>query len=319
MTINWKEIIKVIQGELRTFSFKPTLRTMFYRLFMKPLIHNTRPTYNSLSRVTVNARMDGRLPIDCFADNTRQVIGSFDEKYYTPDDVIQSRIRRVLHTAKDYTDYIPRWHNQPNYVEVWIEIDAMVGTFRSILNGMQVRIVPMKGFASLTFLYETVQRLKTFQSAGKSIHILYYGDFDPSGDFMDTDLQNRMREMGFNIKKNHGSFERIAVTPKQIKQYKLPYDPDEVTSAKMEEDTRTKGFLKKYGKLYAVELDALPARIPDIFRQKLVIDKVERYFNKNIYQKLLDKYSESDIDEQVRISIESLPKNSEWDQEDDVD
>ena len=306
MTINWKEITKEVQQELGSFDFKPTLRTMFYRLFSKQLIPNTRTTYNSLSRAMVLARMDGRLMMDCFADNSRQVIGSFNEIYWTPQELINARTDYLKDTVEDYTEYIPRWHNQPSYVEIWIEKDAMVGTFLSILEGYEVRLVPMKGFASLTFLYDSIRRLKRFQSGGKSVHVLYYGDFDPSGDYIDTDLQNRMREMGFNIRVNHGSFERVAVTPKQIKRYDLPYDPDDVTSIKMGDDTRTKGFLKKYGRLYAVELDALPALIPHIFRQELVIDKVERYFDNDIYQKLFVKYSSSDIDNLVRDSVKGL-------------
>ena len=31
----------------------------------------------------------------------------------------------------------------------------------------------------------------------------------------------------------------------------------------MNRDSRTTGFVEKYGRLYAVELDALPALIPD--------------------------------------------------------
>jgi hypothetical protein len=302
--VKWKEIIKVVKQELATLSFKPTLRTMFYRLVSKPLIANTNTTYKSLGHATVEARMDGRLPIACFADNSRQVVGDWSEDYWTPEQVIDHRINELWNTENDYEAFIPMWHNQPHYVEIWTEKDAMVGTFQSILEEHYVRIVPMRGFSSLTFLYETVQRLKRLQIAGKSIHILYYGDFDPSGDYMDTDLQKRMRKMKFNINKNGGSFERIAVTPKHIEQHKLPYNPDEVTTKKlMENDNRTNGFLKKYGKLYAVEIDALPALIPDVFKQELVIDMVEKYYDKDIYQKLVDKYLPSDINRQVRESV----------------
>jgi hypothetical protein len=139
-------------------------------------------------------------------------------------------LRGIRNTPEDYTEYIPMWHNQPNYVEIWIEKNAMVGTFRSILEGYQVGIVPMKGFSSMSFLYENVKRLRRLQSAGKSVHILYFGDFDPSGDYMDTDLQNRIRRMGFNVRKKHGSFERVAMTQEQIRKYNLPYNPDKETA-----------------------------------------------------------------------------------------
>jgi hypothetical protein len=308
MPIKWKDITQVVQQELATFSFKPTLRTMFYRLFSRNLIPNTRASYNSLGRELVNARWDGRLPMDCFADNTRQVVGSFDEDYYTPNDVIDFRIENLLNTVQDYTQFIPRWHNQPDYVEVWIEKDAMVGTFQSILEGYEVRIVPNKGFSSMTFLHETVQRLKRIKSQNKLIHILYYGDFDPSGDYMDTDLKKRMKKMGVDVDDEFNGviFERIAVTPEQIKQHNLPYDPDKATTEKMEKDNRTKGFLEKYGKLYAVELDALPARIPEIFSQELAIDKVEQNYDNDIYEELVKQYSPSDIKKILKDKIKKL-------------
>jgi hypothetical protein len=108
---------------------------------------------------------------------------------------------------------------------------------------------------------------------------------------MDTDIERCMRTFGFDISERRGSFERIAVTREQIKKDKVPHNPDEATRAKMRYDSQTSRFLTKYRKLYAVELDVLPARIPDVFRQQLVIDKVEKYYNKKVQQELLDQYS----------------------------
>jgi hypothetical protein len=319
LTVKWKEITKEVKKELENFGFQPTLRTIFYRLFSKQLIPNTSNAYKSLSREMVDARMDGRLPIACFADNTRQVVGYFNEDYSTPQELIDERLDGVRNTANDYTDYIPKWHNQPNYVEVWTEKDTMVGTFESILKGYDIRIVPMRGFSSLSFLYKTLQNLAYLQSQDRSVHILYYGDFDPSGDYMFTDLQNRMEEMGFDIEENGGSFERIAVTPEQVKKYRLPYDPDKITAAKMSKDSRTNGFVEKYGKLYAVEIDALPALIPDIFKQQLVIDNVEKYYDKKIYEELLDEYSSEDVEKLVKDAIKVEASNYEDEDEDEED
>lgn len=302
----WKKVTEAVIEELRSFAtegYKPTLRTMFYRLYSRGIIPNTYNTYKSLDREMVTARWDGRLPMDCFADNEHEVIGDFDETYWTPQEVINARLRNVIETERDYTDFIPRWHNQENYVEVWIEKAAMTGTFQSILRGLDVRIVPNKGFSGMTFLYENVIRLSRLQSKRKSVHILYYGDFDPSGDYMDTDLDKRMRRMGLHITVNDGSFERVAVTPEQVEEHDLPYQPDKETSDKMEGDPRTNGFLEKYGKLYAVELDALPALIPDVFKQELVIDKVEEYFDNDVYQELLDKYTTWDIHKLVKNNV----------------
>ena len=72
------------------------------------------------------------------------------------------------------------------------------------------------------------------------------------------------------------------------------------------DDCRTNGFLEKYGKLYAVELDALPAIIPRPFRQDMVIDKVEQYFDEDIYQELVDKYNVSDVSELIKNNVALL-------------
>ena len=134
----------------------------------------------------------------------------------------------------------------------------------------------------------------SFSEFGKQIHVLYYGDFDPSGDYMDTDLENRLAKRGLEVNSSLSStfhnypgtidLHRVAVTREQIEEYHLPSDPDRATRQKMEHDSRTNGFMEKYGPLYATELDALPALIPDVFRQELVIDEIEQYFDDEIYR-----------------------------------
>jgi hypothetical protein len=53
------------------------------------------------------------------------------------------------------------------------------------------------------------------------------------------------------------------VTEDQIEQFNLPSMPkSKETIHKVNQDTRKNGFIKKYGKLYIVELDALLATVP---------------------------------------------------------
>ncbi len=317
--INWKEVIEALKVELDNFAsegYKPTLRAMFYRLYSKGIIPNTPSAYDRLSKTTGDARVNGELEMDCFVDNSRQVIEDFNEIYWTPQELIDARIERLKQTELDYTNTIPRWHNQPHYVEVWIEKDAMAAVFQSILERLDVRIVPMKGNVSWTFLNECANRIKHFLNLKKQVHGLYYGDFDPSGDYMDTDLENRLDELDIEIDPSEAStfhnqlgiidLHRVAVTPEQIDEYNLPFDPDRATREKMENDSRTNGFMEKYGTLYATELDALPALIPDVFRQELVIDEVEQYFDDEIYTELLEKYNAEDIHKHLKTKLRRL-------------
>jgi hypothetical protein len=175
MRINWKYIIKIIKEDQNIYyshGYKPTVRTTFYRLHSKGLIPNTKSSYTSLDRATVHAREDGRLPMDCFADNSRHIVGDFNEVYYKPNEFIDSYLNYIKDIPEEYSNYVPRWYKQPEYVEVWTEKDAMVGTFQSILQEKHVKIVPNRGFTSWTLLYECMKNLKKWKDEGKNIHVL---------------------------------------------------------------------------------------------------------------------------------------------------
>ncbi len=58
------------------------------------------------------------------------------------------------------------------------------------------------------------------------------------------------------------------------------------TIDKVNHDTRKDGFIKKYGKLYIVELDALLAIVPDEFNS-IVQTSVDQFFDQEIYQDVL--------------------------------
>jgi len=117
---------------------------------------------------------------------------------------------------------------------------------------------------------------------------------------MIDDLRSRMLKLGFSLEKI--DFQRIAVTPEQIRKYNLPFNPDKTTLEKMNRDSRTNGFIEKYGKLYAVELDALPALIPNEFK-KMVFNSVDQFYDQGIYEKLLNKYSTDQIEELLKHKI----------------
>ena len=77
-----------------------------------------------MSRTTAEARLSGQLPIDCFEDNSRRILKNFDE-YYTLDEYIGKRGCSYTQHSIKLCKLIPKWHGQPNYVEVWVEKDSM--------------------------------------------------------------------------------------------------------------------------------------------------------------------------------------------------
>jgi hypothetical protein len=291
---NWRQVVdKHVIPALKQFNedqrITPTLRTLFYRLVSLEVIPNTENSYKRLSRVLVQERKEGRIEFDAIADESgRQVMCHFNDSYTNPEEYVMQYIQYLKRVPLHYR--IPRWYKQPHYVEVWIEKQALASTFESFLKGRDVRIVINKGFASWTFLHQNALRLAQIvkEDPDREIHILYFGDFDPSGEDMDRHLNEALIQ--FDLGGIVG-FERIAVTEKQIQEFNLPPKPeDSETLEKLDRDSRTNGFIEKYGELFAVELDALLAIVPDEFR-KLVQESVDCYFDFDTYQDECNRYS----------------------------
>lgn len=62
-----------------------------------------------------------------------------------------------------------------------------IGSVQDLI-GRDVRITVNRGYSGWSFLYENCMRLLEIKRSGKEIHILYFGDFDPSGNDMDNAL-----------------------------------------------------------------------------------------------------------------------------------
>ena len=108
MRINWNEIVEKIKVELEVYKiegYKPTLRFMFYRLYTKKLIPNTSRSYSSLDRATVKARWSGQLPINCFTDNSRKVLNKFNEDYFSPEEIIDNRLKIIQSIPYNYIKF----------------------------------------------------------------------------------------------------------------------------------------------------------------------------------------------------------------------
>jgi hypothetical protein len=289
---DWKSVIECIKLELPWFEEReimPTLRTIFYRLVSL----EAHQAYKQLSSVTVQARKKGKLRWNSFSDEGRPVLADFAEEYQSPQQYVQVGIDYLKEASQNYT--IPRWYKQPHHVEIWIEKQALADTFSSFLKGRDVRIVVNRGYSSWSFLYENCMRLLEIQRSGKEIHVLYFGDFDPSGDDMDAHLDNALRYFGLG----EIDFQRIAVTEEQIEEFNLPPMPkSKETIDKVNHDTRKDGFIKKYGKLYVVELDALLAIVPDEFK-RIVQESVDQFFDQEIYQEVLADHQPDLVDRLV--------------------
>jgi len=141
--------------------------------------------------------------------------------------------------------------------------------------------------------------MRPLKESGREIHILCFGDFDPSGDNMVDHLYSALRQFSLE----DIDFRRIAVTEEQIQKFNIPSMPkDKETLDKVNHDTRKKGFIKKYGKLYIVELDALLAIVPDQFKS-IIQGSVDQFFDQEIYQEVMGENQPEMVDRLVRKKV----------------
>lgn len=235
-TIKLLEQIKDVLQEL--YEYWPlTLRQIYYQLVSKQIIENHPNKYKMLSNLLSRAREQGLIDWQAIEDRSRvyyDLTGWQNSKTFikrSSDAFLKGYKRDLLQTQK-------------NYIEIWIEKDALSRIFTQTAEPYTVPVVVARGFASVSFLNNFKERVLR---QDKPPLILYFGDFDPSGLAIPEAVKNGLMKNGLNV-----TLKRCALLPGDIKKYNLPHDPD----ALKDSDRRAARFVELYGR-YAVELDAL--------------------------------------------------------------
>jgi hypothetical protein len=141
------------------------------------------------------------------------------------------------------------WENQPIYIEVWLEKDALSGILENTLDPYGVTLNVGRGFDGWDSIHNASQRFIEQEASGRPVVVLYFGDFDPSGEDMVRSLRERLAELDSNP-----DIIKCALTLDDIRRYELPTDFTKKT------DTRRAAFVRKWGDV-SVELDALPLTV----------------------------------------------------------
>jgi hypothetical protein len=304
-------VIKIVLQKYESEGIELTLRKLNYLLIALKVIPGLKKTYDALGKHMTEGREVGRYEPNCIVDE-RHPIEDIDDTYSSPEELIDHHIDRIRNITKWYhkdDSYFPRWYGQKNYVEIWTEKVAAVGRLIDIKNknNLQVRIVPFGGFPSFASLHDSVvKRLKTKIDLGKNIHILYLGDFDPSGEKIDETTKRRLSHIWHvdSYAKRHNvifKLHRIAITKQQIIDYELPWDPEKTGEDEQEKlfnNPNYKSMKLRHGQVYACGLDAF-----EILRLKeyenTIVDSVNQYFDKNRYDIHLKRHKKDYSEEYI--------------------
>lgn len=229
------ELTKQVFGQ---YSFKPTVRQVYYRLVSPPyqVIENKTSVYKYYDAQMVRARERGDIARDAFSDSSRRTLGG-DYGYRGPEAFKEALIDAAR--PENYTR--PMWDTQPSVVEVWVEKDALAVLLNAVAENYRVSVFASRGYSPFTLLDKAVDRFRE-----KGGVILDFRDHDPSGLDMCRDVQERLTRYGGRFK-----YVPVALTYGQVESFDLAPNPTK------QADPRAKYYIAQYGD-QCWELDALP-------------------------------------------------------------
>jgi len=226
-----------------------TLRQVFYQLVSNHGTENSAAEYHKLGAALVNARKEGMIPWDWIEDRTRRprTVSMWDD---LPDflQVVRRSYRRDV------------WRAQGRYIEAWLEKDALSGLFQEVLEPYGVTLNVGRGYDGWASIHGAAECLGT----GETASILYFGDFDPSGEDMVRSLRERLAFFGCRPE-----IVKCALTHEDIEHYHLPPAFNKLA------DRRTAKFTALHGEKASVELDALPWHVLKERIIKVVEDRMD--------------------------------------------
>lgn len=252
---DWKKILIRAKEIVESYDTGVTLRQLYYRLVSEGLIPNSQSVYKQLSHKSAIARREGWFP--SLIDRTRAI-----ESYPTwlsPTDSLKDTLNAW---RRDRTE------GQKHSLYVGVEKHGMTVQLIHWFGDLGIPVLALGGYSSQTFVDVVAADI---ERQGRPAILFYAGDFDPSGVDIDRDFEERTEIFSKVI--------RVALNRKQVDDYDLPPMPGKET------DSRSAKFILAHGELVQVELDALK---PEDLR-KLYKKAIDRYFDKKIWQKVVDR------------------------------
>jgi hypothetical protein len=208
-----------------------TVRQVYYQAVSGGVIAKTEGEYKqTVVRLLTSMRRAGEIPFGWIADNTRWM--RKPRTYSSMQDMLTL-------TAETYRRAV--WDDQPGYLEIWLEKDALARVVYKETEPWDVPLMVTRGYPSISYMYEAADVIR---ERGKPTYLYYFGDLDPPGIDITRTVERGIKEFaqGAEI-----SFSRVAVTPRQVSDLNLPTRPTKQT------DSRSRSFTGESG-----EVDAIP-------------------------------------------------------------
>lgn len=227
------EHVNAVVTEYQRQGYELTLRQTYYQLVARGFIENSEKSYKRIGDLINNARLAGLIDWNAITDRTRELRGG--NCNVPPAEIIKDNARFFS---------LDKWTNQPNYVEIWVEKDALIDVVGSACSQTDTPYFSCRGYCSQSEMWQAAQRfIRKGNREGR--YLIYLGDHDPSGIDMTRDVADRLKLFGASV-----DVRRVALTMEQIKTFAPPPNPAKIT------DRRADAYIKRWGN-ESWELDAL--------------------------------------------------------------
>lgn len=279
------DLIKLINGVVSEYSnqgYELTLRQAYYQLVARGYIPNNERSYKNIGNLINDGRLAGLIDWNSITDRTRYIRGN--SHWERPEEVIASA---------RYSYLLDKWKGQPNYVEVWVEKDALIDIVSQACRPIDTPHFSCRGYTSQSEMWSAAQRFIRQQHREQRI-IIHLGDHDPSGIDMTRDIQDRLNMFGADV-----YVKRVALTMDQVDTYNPPPNPAKIT------DSRCDKYIQEYGE-ESWELDALE---PQMLTQ-LIRDEVTAYRDDDLYQQICDREKQEKAE--LRMVEDNYHETIEW-------
>lgn len=256
-----------------------TLRQIYYQMVARDMIPNSLRSYKRLGSVLSDARDAGLISWARMQDPTRRI-----SQLYHLEDFKDA----LLDSARSFRRDL--WANQPWWVLVMVEKEALAGVVGSVCEDWDVPFTANRGYPSASHLWRIASDIQLKISEGKKVLVLHLGDLDPSGWDMTSDVVMRLalyaRQAAGIVDLDEDDFtwpehrdlvsiwenetigdesseelliKRVALNMDQVEQYDPPPNPAKIS------DSRAGFYIDKFGRS-SWELDALA---PPVFKELL--------------------------------------------------
>lgn len=247
-------IMEGITQVYQSIKMQMGVRQVCYQLSSMGIIQKKEEDFNKVNGILRVMRWRGWLDFSAIVDETRFWIGE-----------------RSYPNSQEYLDHISKayrkslWYDKNAEVQIFIEKLGLASIVREVTDVYDVRILPFRGFNSLSAINQIASHINT---GGKKLFMYHFGDYDPSGVCAANKFPETLEAMGANPDYFH--FERIAIHEWQIQNWNLPTRDTKTT------DTRAKGFNGESCELDALSPKQLQTLVQDCILRHIDIREVER-------------------------------------------